>query len=93
MRSVTNYSEHFEKTYYESGELKTEKLDNKRTYKEWHPNGKLKVTGSLDQGAWSRIGKWLFYDDKGKLIKELIYEENNSGWFGTEEGYSKEIKH
>jgi antitoxin component YwqK of YwqJK toxin-antitoxin module len=93
VKSVTNYAEHFEKNYFETGLIKSEKIDSKRTYKEWHPNGKVKVTGSLGVGAFGRIGKWLFYDDKGKLVRELIYEENNSGWYGTDEGYSKEIKH
>ena len=93
VKSVTNYAEHFEKNYYEMGQIKSEKIDNKRTYKEWYQNGKVKVTGLLDEGAFGRIGKWLFYDDKGKLVRELIYKENNSGWYGTDEGYSKEIKH
>lgn len=93
VKSLISYAEHFEKSYYESGQIKSEKIDEKRTYKEWHSNGKLKVSGTLEEGAWGRIGKWLFYDNNGKLIRELIYEKNNSGWYGTDEGYSKEIKH
>ena len=93
VKSLINSAERFEKNYYETGQTKSEKFDSKRKYKEWHPNGKVKVTGSLDEGAFGRVGKWLFYDDKGKLVRELIYEENNSRWYGTDDGYSKEIKH
>jgi len=93
VKTVISYAEHFEKNYYESGQIKSEKIDSKRTYKEWHSNGKLKVSGLLDEGAYGRIGKWFFYNDKGKLVRELIYEENNSGWYGTDDGYAKEIKH
>lgn len=93
LKSIASFAEHFEKNYYETGQIKSEKLDSKKTYQEWHSNGKVKMTGLLNEDAYERIGKWLFYNDKGQLVRELIYKENNKGWYGTDEGYFKEIKH
>jgi len=47
--------------------------DKKRTT--WHENGKLHFTGKLDKGK--RIGIWKFYDENGKMTKELDYDKEN----------------
>jgi antitoxin component YwqK of YwqJK toxin-antitoxin module len=47
--------------------------DNKRTT--WHENGQLHFTGRLDNGK--RIGVWKFYDETGRLTKELDYDKEN----------------
>jgi antitoxin component YwqK of YwqJK toxin-antitoxin module len=47
--------------------------DRKRTT--WHENGQLHFTGKLDKGE--RIGVWRFYDENGKMTKELDYDKEN----------------
>jgi len=93
IKAVTNSAAHIEKTYFDNGQIETDKSDTMKTYTEWYSNGKVKLTGSLDDGAWGRIGRWSYYDEKGKLIRELFYKPDNAGWYGTDEGYYKEIKY
>ncbi len=54
-------------------------------YKEWFENGKLKVDGNYEVpieteyhnvSGDKRTGKWTFYDESGKKIKEEFYENN-----------------
>lgn len=52
----------------------TEGLDDKKRTT-WHENGKLHFSGELDMGK--RIGVWKFYDENGKLTKELDYDKEN----------------
>lgn len=47
--------------------------DKKRTT--WHENGELHFTGRLDQGK--RVGIWKFFDENGKMTKELDYDKEN----------------
>ena len=93
IESITDYSAHIEKTYYENGQIKTDISDTKKTYTEWYSNGKIKLTGALDEGGFTRIGKWSYYDDKGKLIRELFYETNNPSWYGNEKGFKTEKRY
>jgi len=56
--------------------------------KEFHTNGQTSEEGQLryDKNIFDfyRIGKWLFYDESGKLIKEIIY---NKGTIQKEKEY------
>lgn len=79
-----------DKTYYQSGQVKSLRSIKKRSYTEWYQNGKTKVTGTLDESGLGRVGKWKYYDEKGKLTRELFYDENNDGWYGDEKGYKTE---
>lgn len=54
-------------------------------YKEWYENGQLKIDGNyesfVDNGQLNIIGnkktgKWSYYNESGKLIKEEFYENN-----------------
>lgn len=91
--AIVNDVAHFQKTFYRTGQLKMEKRDEQKSYKEWHPNGQLKVQGALDNNALGRFGEWLYYNDKGKLIRKLFYEYGKAYWYGKEEGYSKETRY
>jgi antitoxin component YwqK of YwqJK toxin-antitoxin module len=93
INSETSYTPPIEKTYYDNGQIKSDKSATKKTYTEWHSNGRIKLTGSLDERVWGRIGKWSYYDEKGKLVRELFYKPNNEGWYGTDKGYYKEVKY
>jgi len=92
-KAVTSYNPSIEITYYDNGQIKSDKSATKKTYTEWNSNGKIKFTGSLDEGEWGRIGTWSYYDENGKLIRELFYKPNNDGWYGTDKGYYKEVKY
>ncbi|MFH0896096.1 MAG: hypothetical protein V2A54_16810 [Bacteroidota bacterium] len=61
-----------EKTWYENGTPKTDRNTNSNEYKEWFINGQLKVKGELQNGC-TRIGKWKYFNEKGKLIKKEKY--------------------
>jgi|GEM_PF-6509054 len=41
-------------------------------YKKWHPNGKLAVQGTFNQGL--RSGEWLFWNDMGEKISTELWE-------------------
>ncbi|HET6256188.1 MAG TPA: hypothetical protein VFE32_19075 [Puia sp.] len=90
---VEDDAAHTEKTYFQNGQPKTDRSNG--TYTEWYANGRVKLTGHLDsQNQMMRIGKWSYYDEKGKLTRELIYDEKyNASWYGNEKGYKKEIKY
>lgn len=90
IESVTNSFLDPEKTYYQNGNLKSVK--SKQQFTEWYSNGKVKLTGSLDFG-FTRIGKWRYYDDKGKLVRELFYEKDNPSRYDNERGYKTEKKY
>ncbi len=57
--------------YFDDGSVKREFkikdgiLDG--SYKEYHPNGKVKIKGAFDRGE--PTGKWKYFDEEGKLIK------------------------
>lgn len=53
----------------------------------------VKLTGSLDEGGWGRIGKWSYCDKHGRLVRELFYNPDNEGWYAEDKGYYKEVKH
>jgi antitoxin component YwqK of YwqJK toxin-antitoxin module len=93
VESITDYSAQIERTFYDNGQIKTDRSKTKKTYTEWYRNGKIKLTGSLDKDTFFRIGKWSYYDEKGKLIRELFYDPKNTNWYGAEDGYLKEIKY
>jgi antitoxin component YwqK of YwqJK toxin-antitoxin module len=38
----------------------------------WHENGEKHYTGEYDKGE--RVGVWRFYDETGKLTKEIDYD-------------------
>lgn len=40
-------------------------------YKEYHKNGKLKASGSMDDG--NKIGTWFYYNKKGIQEKQKIF--------------------
>ncbi|MBC9798460.1 hypothetical protein [Sinomicrobium weinanense] len=46
------------------------------TYKRFHPNGILKFQGEMyiNNGDWQK-GVWKYYDEEGKLIKEVNYDK------------------
>jgi antitoxin component YwqK of YwqJK toxin-antitoxin module len=92
-KGETSYNPPIDKSYYDNGQIKSDKSATKKTYTEWYRNGRIKLTGHLDEGAWGRIGKWSYYDEKGKLVRELFYKTNNDGWYGTDNGYYKEVKY
>ncbi len=74
------------KNYYESGKISREATDQRGglvgPYHEWFENGQLKVEGQYkmqpdDHGfhGTTQVGKWSYYNESGKLIKEEFYEE------------------
>jgi antitoxin component YwqK of YwqJK toxin-antitoxin module len=44
-------------------------------YKEFHPNGKVKVKGHYNQG--SKTGNWFYYTDKKILEKREFFKNGN----------------
>lgn len=94
IRSLNEFSGVGDIEWYENGQKKLELNKIKNTYKEWYPNGKLKLKGNLLKG-WTRIGKWTYYNEKGRRTKKLIYinDNKNISWFGDEAGFAEEIKY
>jgi hypothetical protein len=44
------------------------------SYKKFHSNGKIKITGDYDSNISNKkIGKWFYYDKNGKLKKVKYY--------------------
>jgi antitoxin component YwqK of YwqJK toxin-antitoxin module len=41
-------------------------------YKTWHENGQLYISGQFTMGKKS--GKWIFFDEKGKQVKEIDFD-------------------
>ncbi len=39
----------------------------------WHENGAKHYEGRYDKGT--RVGKWKFYDESGKMVKEIDYNK------------------
>jgi antitoxin component YwqK of YwqJK toxin-antitoxin module len=94
IESINDFSGSGDKTWYENGQLKLELNKIKNTYTEWYPNGKVKLKGNLING-WARIGKWIYYNEKGRRTKKLIYTNTNKNrsWYGDEAGFEKEKKY
>lgn len=80
------------KSWYENGKLKSELNIKSNVYSEWYKNGQLKLKGKL-LDAWTRIGKWRYYNEEGKLVRKLIYTKSNYSWYGNEKGFNKEKKY
>jgi antitoxin component YwqK of YwqJK toxin-antitoxin module len=45
--------------------------DKKRTT--WHESGSIHYEGTYDKGT--RVGIWKFYDEDGKMVKEINYDD------------------
>lgn len=67
-------------TYWPSGGMRAEgpveemKTGEEERMKEWrfyHPNGKLMCTGRFD--LWGKRGRWSYYDEQGKELKQERY--------------------
>ncbi|MEP0213642.1 MAG: hypothetical protein ABJD66_10535 [Cellulophaga sp.] len=63
-----------EKEYYKSGQIKSIRLSSIK-YSEYHPNGKLKLTGKMRGDKLD--GECVFYDINGKFKKKVIYQFGN----------------
>ncbi|MEM0173767.1 MAG: hypothetical protein QXI16_04595 [Sulfolobaceae archaeon] len=60
------------KLYYEDGKIKQQgyfedDLTLNGIYKSYYSNGKIEIVGYYDKGK--KIGKWMYFDIKGKIIK------------------------
>jgi len=53
-------------------------------YKEYYPNGNLKVKGKSMGGGATRVGKWEYYNENGELTS-VKNEEKKFGKFGYNE--------
>lgn len=45
------------------------------TYKEFHPNGEVKVQGNYKNGLFD--SKWLYFDERGVPVGEAIFDKGN----------------
>jgi antitoxin component YwqK of YwqJK toxin-antitoxin module len=62
------------KHYDEEGNLQFEKNYVTGAYKEWYPDGKVKVTGMQCPGeCFSLFGPWNYYNESGKLDQIVFY--------------------
>lgn len=63
--------------YYETGQIsKVSKFVDGSDYtleKRYHKNGQLESTGQIK--GWQEVGKWIWYDENGKIVKEQLFEE------------------
>jgi antitoxin component YwqK of YwqJK toxin-antitoxin module len=73
-----------QKYFYPDGKLFSELLlvdqrKNSYSYKEYSKNGKLKLEGQKIRNPeindYFNQGKWVYYDESGKIIKEEIYKK------------------
>jgi len=94
LESIADWSNDGLKTWYKNGKPNYERNTKLNYFKSWFENGQLNVYGKLKNGR-QRIGKWSYYDESGKLVRELFYDDsiNNTSWYGNEVGYVKEIKY
>lgn len=93
LESLSDWSGVGDKMWYENGQIKSFRDLKTSTYTEWYENGKIKLTGKLMSGS-IRTGVWKYYNQSGKLTRELIYDDHTkAGSFFDESGYSKEKKY
>lgn len=58
---------------WSEGYFKDGKDDGLRTT--WHENGQKHYVGKYNNGT--RVGTWKFYDESGKLVKEIDYNKES----------------
>lgn len=81
LSAVTSYHENGEVAQY----LQVENGRAHGEYKEWHPNGHLKVKANIIEGlgdvSIDAMGSWVFdgecfaYDEKGRMIAKITYSK------------------
>lgn len=49
------------------------KQKNLEVYRDYHPNGRVFRTGFFNDSGMKE-GKWLYYDEDGKLLQDEIYK-------------------
>ena len=54
----------------------TDGIENMSDVEIYHDNGKVMETGDIDMGV--RVGRWIYYNKRGKLIYYEDYRENGS---------------
>ena len=52
------------------------KFDYNGTYKTWYDNGQKQIVGQYENNF--QVGEWLFYNQNGKLIRKMIYDNNGN---------------
>lgn len=93
LESLYDWSGVGDKMWYKNGQLKSFRDIKTSTYTEWYENGKIKLTGKLISG-FARTGVWKYYDQSGKLTRELTYDdETKASSYFDESGYTKEKKY
>lgn len=88
--TVNDWSRMGDKSWYENGQIKSFRDIKTNSYTEWYPNDRIKVKGAIVSG-WVRAGTWSYYDENGKLIRELTYNDHlKAGSVYDEAGWTEE---
>ena len=91
LQSLNDWANTGDQTWYVDGQMKSFRDVSESTYTEWYAKGKIKLTGKLE-AFMVRTGTWKYYDESGKLIRELIYEDPIKARAYFEEAGSTEEK-